>query len=93
MTIKNHQVERFLKTSSPVTVKGFKEGLSDFRLTKTEWKVAKAKKNKYFLILITFVYDDYDYQIIENPYERYKNKIQQKLTNPTLYYSVRKGLI
>ena len=75
-------------------IKGFKEDYSSFRLTKTEWKVAKAKKNKYVLVLIKFVYDNnYKYKIIENPYERYKDSIQKKLTNPTIYFSVPTGSI
>ena len=76
-------------------IKGFKEDYNSFRLTKTEWKVAKAKKNQYFLILIKFVDDKrkMDHKIIQNPYKRYKDSIQKKLTNPTIYFSVSRGFI
>ena len=75
-------------------IKGFKGDFGDFRLTSKEWEVAKQKKDKYILVLISNVFDkNHSSKAIRNPYEKYKNQIERKITNPSYYFTLKKQFI
>ena len=74
-------------------IKGFKNdsGFGDFRITETEWKVAKQKGDNYILVLINNVFGpNHNVLTKRNPYIQYKDKIGKKKTNPVFYYSLKK---
>ena len=73
-------------------IKGFRNDLGDWRMTRKEWKVAKEKGNNYFLVLISNL-DNPGYEkikIVENPYNRYKETVEEKETDPVIYYFFKK---
>ena len=73
-------------------IKGFKDEFGDFRLTETEWEVAKNKKDNYILILISNVFGDYHNSIAKrNPYLIYEDKIKKMKINPSYYYRLKKS--
>ena len=73
-------------------IKGFKDDFGDFRLTETEWDVAKNKKDDYILVLINNVFgDNHNYIDKRNPYLIYKNKIEKMKINPSYYYRLKKS--
>jgi hypothetical protein len=53
-----------------VEVKGCRKGLDDIRLTNREWEVAKKEKDKYKLVIVSHLHDDFPpkVDIISNPY-------------------------
>jgi len=75
-------------------IKGFRDeiGFGDFRMTKTEWKVAKEKSDNYLLVLINNVFSDGNYRIkiIEDPYNTFRETVEEKETNPVRYYFFKK---
>lgn len=55
-------------------VKGAKEECTNILLTDKEWEIAEKLTNRYNLVLVSYVYDKYIVEIINNPYEKFNPK-------------------
>lgn len=55
-------------------VKGSKDECINILLTDKEWDVASKLKERYNLVLVSYVYGEYKVKIINNPYHKFKAK-------------------
>lgn len=56
-----------------IEVKGFKNEFGNFRMTSREWKTAREKQEKYFLVLVSHINKGYiksNIKVIQNPYNK-----------------------
>lgn len=71
------------KNGEVYEVKGSKDKCIDILLTDKEWFVASKLKERYNLVLVSYVYDKYKVEIINNPYKKFKakQKIEKIITS------------